>query len=420
MIKFPNLGLWGAFAPCEQGILPALNDNFLLLDVLVQSNFIDFVADEESLPSTPTEGDVYILNYTKEIAFYEDDGWQLIESQEGWFFQNKTTDLLYYFNGTTWVRYDENFVKHPATSTDNALVRFDGTTGKLVQNSTAILTDDGDLTLRSIHSASQAISSITGANQTLPLVNSLHAYITSAVTSISDLTNPTDATKDYFFSVTNQTGGDLVYNNNTRILTGLGKPLKVKNNGSVWFRYSSVDDKFYIIGGAGGGGSGGGSGIEWQSNILNGAIKDIETVWTNTDVFLFPLTLSDSVVACYKVPKLHDAGTQKRMIIQVLAGTAAFTSKKFKFQCDVALAKQGSGTLQNRSVTVEIGPITSAGAPVLYNLDFDITDSNGQINSVNVEANDCLFLNLYRIAASSDEFSDTVKLLTYNTEVYDV
>jgi len=169
-----------------------------------------------------------------------------------------------------------------------------------------------------------------------------------------------------------------------------------------------------------GGGGGGGSGIEWQSNIINGAVKDIETAWTNTDVYLFQSSLNDSVVACYKVPKNHDAGSQKRMIIQVLVAENSFTSKKFKFQCGINLAKQGSGTLNNRTVTVEIGPITSAGAPVLYNLDFDITDSSGQINSVNVESNDCLFLNITRIAASSDELNDVIKLLPYNSEVYDV
>ena len=38
-----------------------------------------------------------------------------------------------------------NLVKGPATSTDNAITRFDGTTGKLVQNSPATLDDDGNI-----------------------------------------------------------------------------------------------------------------------------------------------------------------------------------------------------------------------------------------------------------------------------------
>ena len=42
-----------------------------------------------------------------------------------------------------------NFVGGPTSSTDNALARFDGTTGSLIQNSTAILSDAGKLTLTS-------------------------------------------------------------------------------------------------------------------------------------------------------------------------------------------------------------------------------------------------------------------------------
>lgn len=41
----------------------------------------------------------------------------------------------------------------PASSTDNAIARFDGTTGKLIQNSTAAIADDGSIT--SLNSSSQ-------------------------------------------------------------------------------------------------------------------------------------------------------------------------------------------------------------------------------------------------------------------------
>jgi hypothetical protein len=49
----------------------------------------------------------------------------------------------------------------PASSTDNAVVRFDGTTGKLIQNSTAILTDAGALSGLTDVSASGTISAAT-------------------------------------------------------------------------------------------------------------------------------------------------------------------------------------------------------------------------------------------------------------------
>ena len=52
----------------------------------------------------------------------------------------------------------------PASSTDNALVRFDGTTGKLLQNSGAALNDAGALTVPgSITSASGGVTATSGS-----------------------------------------------------------------------------------------------------------------------------------------------------------------------------------------------------------------------------------------------------------------
>lgn len=53
------------------------------------------------------------------------------------------------YNGTVWVNQTgagSGDVIGPASATDNALVRFDGTTGKLIQNSAATLDDTGVLT----------------------------------------------------------------------------------------------------------------------------------------------------------------------------------------------------------------------------------------------------------------------------------
>lgn len=49
--------------------------------------------------------------------------------------------------GLKWVSAGAGDVVGPASATDNALVRFDSTTGKLVQNSTATLDDTGNLSL---------------------------------------------------------------------------------------------------------------------------------------------------------------------------------------------------------------------------------------------------------------------------------
>jgi len=41
-----------------------------------------------------------------------------------------------------------NLVVGPPSSTDNAIARFDGTTGNLIQNSSILIGDNGDLSLK--------------------------------------------------------------------------------------------------------------------------------------------------------------------------------------------------------------------------------------------------------------------------------
>lgn len=62
-----------------------------------------------------------------------------------------------------------NPVQGPVSSTDNALVRWDGITGNLTQNSLAILSDTGNLTARSyktVNSLGQSVESL--ATMTVP------------------------------------------------------------------------------------------------------------------------------------------------------------------------------------------------------------------------------------------------------------
>lgn len=56
---------------------------------------------------------------------------------------------FYYWSGTTWAMLkplEDGDIEGPATSTDNAIARFDGTTGKIIQNSSVILDDAGNIT----------------------------------------------------------------------------------------------------------------------------------------------------------------------------------------------------------------------------------------------------------------------------------
>ena len=59
---------------------------------------------------------------------------------------NKPTDVTDLSKHTSSELSDgSDLVKGPASATDNAIARFDGTTGKLVQNSPATLDDDGNI-----------------------------------------------------------------------------------------------------------------------------------------------------------------------------------------------------------------------------------------------------------------------------------
>lgn len=56
-------------------------------------------------------------------------------------------------------------VNGPTSSTDNAVVRWDGTTGKLIQNSTAILEDNGVLHVLALMQQDTIPSAVTATVQ---------------------------------------------------------------------------------------------------------------------------------------------------------------------------------------------------------------------------------------------------------------
>ncbi len=72
-----------------------------------------------------------------------------------------STDDLYEWTGSAWIKITEDqAVAGPASATDNAITRFDGTTGKLIQNSTATLSDTGVLAGTSIDASTNTLTNI--------------------------------------------------------------------------------------------------------------------------------------------------------------------------------------------------------------------------------------------------------------------
>jgi len=100
--KTPNLGLNGNIDPCETGIISKINENIQILDAIVNAGIIDFVADEASLPVSPTTGDSYIATDTGNLFYYTTE-WKSIPPLEGFRVYDKNQDKLLAYNGTSWV-----------------------------------------------------------------------------------------------------------------------------------------------------------------------------------------------------------------------------------------------------------------------------------------------------------------------------
>ncbi len=80
---------------------------------------------------------------------------------------NSTLSQLYVWSGSVWIAAsttNSGDVLGPSSSTDNALVRFDGITGKLVQNSSATLSDAGNLAVTSATINGAALTSTSIGN----------------------------------------------------------------------------------------------------------------------------------------------------------------------------------------------------------------------------------------------------------------
>lgn len=95
------------------------------------------------------------------------------------------TGDLYWFNGVSWdlLVSPTADVEGPASSTDEALVRFNGSTGKLIQNSNATLTDAGLLTLAvALPVASGGTNSTTALNNGRAMRSNSGAIVESGVT----------------------------------------------------------------------------------------------------------------------------------------------------------------------------------------------------------------------------------------------
>lgn len=180
----------------------------------------------------------------------------------------------------------------PGSAADNALVRFDGTTGKLVQNSTAILDDvgtlsvskldvdqisidggtisttnvNGDLTLtpngtgriftqNDIRSGGRLsfipeINGATGANATIAPGQAKIIRLNASGLASVDMITPLEDGQE--LTLVNVTGADVLINNDlgataaSRVITGTGTNFTLKNQSTIDLRYTSLEARWFI------------------------------------------------------------------------------------------------------------------------------------------------------------------------------
>lgn len=104
-------------------------------------------------------------------------------------------------------------VTGPASSTDNAVTRFDGTTGKLIQNSGAILSDDANLYVNNYLGNGTATTS-AGGTTVLTVASSRFQVLTGSSSQTYQLPDATTLTRGPWFVFNNNSSGSLIITNN--------------------------------------------------------------------------------------------------------------------------------------------------------------------------------------------------------------
>lgn len=77
-------------------------------------------------------------------------------------------------------------VTGPASSTDNAIARYDGTTGKIIQNSKAILQDSGSIEASSFVGNKEITEAIVIPVKNYMIASGLTITLTGSITISSD------------------------------------------------------------------------------------------------------------------------------------------------------------------------------------------------------------------------------------------
>lgn len=208
---------------------------------------------------------------------------------------------------------------------------------------------------------------------------------------------------------------DVVFSTSSLFTELLSDPSTPENGKRTLFAKS---DGFYEVASSGavrkiGSGSGsGGHSPAWSPTWENGGILDTEN---QNEVVL--LDLDKSAFFDMKVSALYGIGTHKKISIGVYSPT---NSAKYNLELTIYLYDIDNNILVPNVTVVEEVESTNSSINQYKVLEFDVTDASGDFNGEFLEPNDILRFEIKRIAASSDEETEQVRLLVKGAEVYDV
>lgn len=211
----------------------------------------------------------------------------------------------------------------PSSSTDEALVRFDGTTGKLSQNSVGTLTDAGVMAgLTGITSSGTATFTNESLSGTLKLNSNLadstasgsSVSITNASVVTTRLTNAgltsiggyNDTTQALYRILINETGGTVTVKDEDasvtatqRIYTGLGADIPILNHGSITLLYNNTIGRHVLISSSGG---------LAPKTLTTNSTQTGNTAGAETDLFSYSIPAATLGINGNQV-RFHYAGT---------------------------------------------------------------------------------------------------------------
>lgn len=162
-----------------------------------------------------------------------------------------------------------------------------------------------------------------------------------------------------------------------------------------------------------GGAGGGGGSIQWVEDV-NAPLAKQEN---GQLVFEYAAGLEQKLFTLFRVPQSYSAGTQIRLNVLMYSPS---TSGDIQMQSIATLIRPGTDAITsttNQRTSTNSAFATSAGTvdkPTALNL--DLTDADGQINTVNVSPGDMILIELKR-ATSGDTSSDVANVLPYSAEV---